>query len=65
MSKFQPNRTLTFALTACGNARIRQFYKRGRRTSVSDELRSGAPKMATTEDKKDKNPRFRIGRPSI
>ena len=35
------------------------------RTSVFDEPRPGAPKMATMEDNVTKNPRSRIGRPPI
>ena len=30
MSKFQSNRTRSFVLTACGNRRVRGFYKKGK-----------------------------------
>ena len=39
LSKFQSNRTRSFVLTACGNGRVCEFYKNGKRaTSVGDSI---------------------------
>ena len=39
LSKFQSNLTRSFVLTACGNGRVRGFYKNGKRAiSVGDSI---------------------------
>ena len=39
LSKFQSNRTRSFVLTACGNGRVRGFYKNGKRAiSFGDSI---------------------------
>ena len=39
LSKFQSNRTRSFVLAACGNGRVRGFFKNGKRAiSVGDSI---------------------------